>query len=130
MATVKGGGGTKGRGTAKVKKVSPARNIVGAVLLVTFSGIAILEFYAKNGFNQAVAALERRLPKDSDARVIELPSRVEAEKILGRKADGPLVNEGAEQRATYTWRGPVRKHMVTAYYTTDKAPSLVRISTD
>ena len=104
---------------------------MGIILLVVFSGTAILELVAISGFNSAVKAIGKRMPsgdEDANAKITELPSRVETEKILGKKADGPLVKMGYEQKATYTWRG-VRKHVLTAYYTNEKEPNLIRYET-
>lgn len=113
-------------------KVSPARNVVGFVLLVAFTGAAIFEVMANRGYNSAVTKMEKRLPKDesdpSDKNSV-LPTQVEAEKLIGKSPDGPLVKEGTEQRATYSWQGLRRKYALNVYYTNDKMPSVIRIDT-
>ncbi len=118
---------TAGGGKPRAK-VSPARNVVGLVLLVAFAGAATIEFLAINGFNSAVGALKKRMPKDGDdptALNAELPAKSEVEKILGKTPDGPLESTGGEKKATYTWQG-LRKHVLTTYYSTGKDPALLR----
>ncbi|MDB5349766.1 MAG: hypothetical protein JWN86_1013 [Planctomycetota bacterium] len=125
---------TDGTGANKAKaKVSPARNVVGLVLLVVFGTTAIVETMANRGFNAAATALKKRLPEetsDSNAVVAELPTKEEAEKILGKSPDGPLVKEDGMRKATYTWRGVIRKHVITAFYTDEAKPKLNKFATE
>ena len=109
-------------------KVSPARNVVGLVLLVGFAGAAAVEFLAVSGFNSAVGTLNKRMPKETDdpnAKIAELPAKSEVEKILGRSPDGPLTPSGGERTTTYTWQG-LRKHSIRAFFSSGKDPALIR----
>jgi hypothetical protein len=100
--------------------VSPARNIVGLIVLVGVLAFGWLEYTPKRGFNSAVAALEARTA-DEEKGLMTVP---EAEAILGKEADGPAVDvkEGDYNfsKKTYTWRGLLKQYTVTAYYTTEK----------
>ena len=120
-------------GQAKAKpNVSPVRNIIGVVLLIAFSGAAILEFTANRGFNAATKSLTARLPDDtteSNSKNSEMPTKVEAEKLIGKAPDGPLVKMEGEQKATYSWQGLKKKYVIKAYYTNDKTPALRRFET-
>lgn len=114
-------------------KVSPARNILGVILLILFSTTAVMEFLANRRFSTAVDAIQKRMPKEpssGSAIVEDLPTQVETETILGRSPDGPLVSEDGNQKATYTWQGLLRKHVLTAYYTNALKPHLIRVATD
>ena len=128
MSTARTGGGE----AKKKAKVSPVRNVIGLVLLVVIGTTAIVELTTVQRYNSVVSAVRKRLPKDSSdplAKFPERPSRSEAEKIIGRSADGPLVDAGPEKSTTYTWRGLIRTHVLTAYYTTDEKPALIRVDT-
>ncbi len=130
-----GGVGEHGKSGDRSKpraKVSPARNVVGLVLLVAFSGAAIFEVMANRGYNGAVTKLEKRLPKDEtdpNDKNSGLPTQAEAEKLIGKGPDGPLVKEGSEQRGTYSWQGLRRKYSLKVYYTNEKVPSVIRLDT-
>ncbi len=137
MATVNEGETTPQPSSPPTKtgaKVSPARNALGVVLLLVAGTICVLEFSANFGFNRAVKAIEAKIPKDdaSDptSQLGELPSREEVERIIGRSPDGALVKEGSESKATYTWKGLLRKFVLTAYYSNGMNPSLIRITTN
>jgi hypothetical protein len=123
-----------GAGQSKPKaKVSPARNIIGVVLLIGFSCAAILEVVANRGYDAAVKKVEARMPKDSmdpNDKNSVLPTQKEAEKLIGKGPDGPLVKDGHEQKAVYSWQGLRRKYVLKAYYTNEKEPSLIRIETE
>ncbi len=129
---------TSGGGVAeepRKKKVSPARNVVSTILLIVFATVAALEFRGNYQFNRAVTAINARLPSQADeakpnSKLAEIPTREETEKIIGKAADGPAVSEGGFEKATYTWRGAIRKHTLTAYYQGKKKPNLVKISTE
>jgi hypothetical protein len=80
------------------KKVSPARNAVAAVLLVAISLVAYLEWSANRRSSAAVSKLNALLGKeDSDLLAME-----QVEVLLGRKSDGPVVEENGALKATYT----------------------------
>src|SRR4051794_13350768 len=83
------------------KKVSPARNAIGAVLLVALSAVAYLEWDA----NRRAAAGTRRLNEALAREEADLLTMDQVEALLGRKPDGPGVVEGLETRVVYTWRG-------------------------
>ena len=128
MSTARTGGGE----AKKTAKVSPARNVISLVLLVVVGTTAIVELTTLQRYNSVVSALKKRLPKDNNdplTKVAERPSRAESEKIIGRAADGPLAVAGSEKFTTYTWHGLIRKHVLTAFYTTDEKPALIRIET-
>jgi hypothetical protein len=111
------------------KKISPLRNVIGVVLLVTFATVAVLEFQANRGYNAAMNALVAKMPSDEDADAGLLPM-VEAEKLIGKPADGPAVKEANLLKKTYTWRGAVRTHKLVAFYSVGDPSGLVRIGND
>jgi hypothetical protein len=111
------------------KKVSLLRNVISTVLLVTFATVAVLEFQANRGYNAALKALVAKMPSDEDTDAGLLPM-VEAEKLIGRAADGPAVKEENLLKKTYTWRGAVRTHKLVAFYSVGDPSGLVRIGND
>jgi hypothetical protein len=114
-------------------KVSPARNVIGIVLLIGFSGAAIFEVMANRSYTGAVKRLEARIPNDEtdpNSKNGTLPSRDETEKLIGKAPDGPLVLEGREQKAVYTWQGLRRKYRLKVFYTNQKNQSLIRVETE
>jgi hypothetical protein len=105
------------------KKVSPARNAIGLVLLVAFSAVAYKEWDANRRSNAAIFKLNQVLANNED----DLLTMEQVEGLLGRGPDGPGVAEGRELRVTYTWRGVFRKYPLVAVYTGRKQPALLRI---
>jgi hypothetical protein len=105
------------------KKVSPVRNVIGLVLLVSFSAVAYWEWDANRRSSVGIARLNRALSGEEG----DLLSMEQVEGLLGRGPDGPGVAEGRELRVTYTWRGVFRKYPLVAVYTNNKQPALLRI---
>jgi hypothetical protein len=111
--------GTGKTGPTK-EPTSPARNIIGIIVLIGVLVFGWFEVSAKRGFNAAVAALNARA-EDENQELLTLP---EAEKLLGREADGPAdeFKQGTWSftTRTYTWPGLLKRYKLTAYYTKDK----------
>ncbi len=88
------------------------------------------EVSAKWSFNATVKALETRTA-DEDKGLMTVQ---EAEGLLGKAADGPAVDfqDGAWNfvQKTYTWRGLLKHHTLTAYYTKEKDSRLHHYETD
>jgi hypothetical protein len=101
------------------KPVSPARHIVGLVVLLAVCAVGWIEYSAVSGFNAAVNALNTRAQDEEHG----LLSVQETESLLGKTPDGPGtdVQEGSRTftKKTYTWRGLIRSHPLTAFYTKD-----------
>ena len=118
-----GGDGTLGpRTPPKTKaKVSPMRNVIAVVVLVLCVGAAVVELRANQGYNNAVDKLSLK----NDA----MPNQVEAEKIIGKRPDGPMIPDetGNEQKASYSWQGLRGKYVLKVLYTKDKIPVVVRL---
>jgi hypothetical protein len=113
-------------GPAK-KSVSPARNVIGLIVLVAVVVVGGLEVWAKTGYNSAVNALNDRM-KDEDKGLMTLS---EAETMIGKAPDdaGSDVQEGSFTflKKNYTWKGLINSYTLTAYYTNKAAPALHHI---
>ena len=113
-------------GPAK-KPVSPARNVIGLIVLVAVVVVGGLEVWAKFGYNSAVNALNDRM-KDEDKGLMTLP---EAETMIGKAPDdaGSDVQEGnfTFLKKNYTWKGLISSYTLSAYYTNKTAPALHHI---
>jgi hypothetical protein len=109
---------------------SPARNIIGLIVLIGVIGFGVYEYSAKSGFNRAVAALNARA-KDENQMLLTV---AEAEKLFGREPDGPAAEfkEGpwSFTTRTYTWPGLLKRYTVTAYYTKEKDSRLHHYETE
>lgn len=110
--------------------VSPVRNIVGVIVLLGVLVYGWFEVSAKWTFNAKVKALETRTA-DEDKGLMTVQ---EAEGLLGKAADGPAVDfqDGAWNfvQKSYTWRGLLKNHTLTAYYTKEKDSRLHHYETD
>ena len=97
--------------------VSPARNIIGLIVLVVVVVVGGLEYSAKSKYNAAVTALDSRTKDESQ----ELMTASESEGLLGRAPDGPARDVQVEGRTfakkTFTWRGALKSYTVAAFYT-------------
>ena len=87
-------------GAAK-PKVSPWCNAISLVLLVVLLVVGGLELTALFQFKNAVNRLNVAL----DANENDLLPQAEVEEILGKPADGPIVDGPPGKRSTtYTWK--------------------------
>ena len=112
------------------KPISPARNIVGLVILAAVLVVCWFEYSAVLGFNAAVKALDARTKNEDQ----DLATVAEAESLLGKPADGPgeEFKEGVWNftKKTYTWKGVLKQHTLTAYYTKEKDSRLHHFETE
>jgi hypothetical protein len=105
------------------KKVSPARNAIGVVLLVSLSTVAYLEWSANRRSGAAISKLNEILGKEEG----DLLSMKEVEDLIGRKPDGPAIEENGVLKVTYTWKGVFRQYPLFAIYRNQSPPMLLRI---
>ena len=112
------------------KPISPARNIIGLVILAAVLVVCWFEYSAVLGFNAAVKALEARTQNEEQG----LATVAEAETLLGKAADGPAedFNDGTWNfdKKTYTWKGLLKQHTLTAYYTKEQDSRLHHFETE
>jgi hypothetical protein len=123
MATHDEGAASERAEPGRKKKVSPARNAIGLVLLIALSAVAYLEWDANRRSSAGIARLSQALAKEEG----DLLSMEQVEALLGRGPDGPGVAEGREMKVRYTWRGVFRKYPLVAVYTNKNQPALLRI---
>jgi hypothetical protein len=123
VMTMRDDGMTEGR--ARPKKVSAARNASAAVLLITLSAVAYREWTANRQSGAAIRKLNDTLATDKDSEHLLTMEQVEG--LIGRKPDGPGVEEGGLLRVRYTWKGVFREYPLTAVYTKQSPPKLLRI---
>jgi hypothetical protein len=105
------------------KGVSPARHLVGLIVLGVVGVAGFVEVRNMLGFNEAVRQLDKHLGNENE----ELLLRPDAEKLIGIAPDGPPEPAGNEDKVTYTWHGLIKQHRLTAYYTRVGKPALLRI---
>jgi hypothetical protein len=121
--------GTGTPGSSK-KRVSIARNAIGVVVLLALLAVGWLEYSSIIGYNAAVKALETRT-QDEDKDLMEAR---EAESLMGKSPDDPGsdVNETDRNfiKKTYTWKGLLQSHTLTAFYTKEAAPHLHHFETE
>jgi hypothetical protein len=102
------------------KPISPARNMIGLIVLVVVVVIGYFEYSAYFGHKWAVAALNARALDEAK----ELMTIKEAETLLNKEADGPAEDFRDDvwsfDKKTYTWKGLLKQHTVTAYYTKEQ----------
>jgi hypothetical protein len=115
---------------APKKGVSPARNIIGLVLLLALAVVAWLEYSANFGYNGAVKALEART-QDEEKGLMDVQ---EAETLLGKSPDGAGIdvedNGRKFTKKTYTWRALLRPRTLAAFYTKEATPHLHHYETE
>jgi hypothetical protein len=112
------------------RKVSPLRNAIGLVVLVTVIVVGGLQYSVKRGYNTAATALNERMQEEEK----DLLGEQEAENLLGKSADGPGSDfrDGFREftKKTYTWRGLLKSYTLTAFYTKSVNPALHHYETD
>jgi hypothetical protein len=116
-----GTGGERAEPKGK-KMVSPARNVIAAVLLAICSTVAYLEWNAHRRSDAAIRKLDQALAKEEGG----LLSKKQVEDLIGRGPDAPGVEENGELKVTYTWKGVFRKYPLTTVYTKQSPPMLLR----
>jgi hypothetical protein len=124
-----GSTGTENSASSK-KKVSPARNVVGIVVLVAVVIAGWFQYSAVFAYNRALKALDART-QDEEKGLMDVP---EAESLVGKPADGPgsdfLEGTRTFTQTKYTWRGPLKSYTLTAYYTKGPGPCLHHFEPD
>jgi hypothetical protein len=120
---------TENTGSPK-KKISPARNIIGAVVLAGVVVAGFFQYSAVFAYNRAVKALDVRT-QDEEKGLMEVP---EVESLVGKSPDAPGSDfvDGSRTftKTKYTWRGPLKSYTLTAYYTKGDGPCLHHFETD
>jgi hypothetical protein len=115
--------GTEKPGSSK-QKVSPLRNAIGLIVLVTVIVVGWLQYSAKSAYNTAATALNERMKEEEK----DLMSEQEVDSLLGKSPDGPGSDFRDDFREftmkTYTWRGVLKSYTVTAFYTKSLQPVL------
>ena len=121
--------GTENTSSSK-KKISPARNIVGIVILAAVVVAGFFQYSAVFGYNRAVKALDAR-SQDEDKGLMQVP---DVESLVGKSPDGPGsdFDDGSRTftKTKYTWRGPLKSYTLTAYYTKGPGPCLHHFESD
>jgi len=121
--------GTDKTGSSK-KPTSPARNIIGLVVLIAVAVVGWFQYSAVLGYNAAVKALEARA-KDEEKGLL---SNQEAASLFGKSPDGPGSDfqDGivTYTKKTYTWRGLLKSYTLTAFYTKGAEPGLHHYETE
>ncbi len=117
--------------TAPAKKpVSPARKIFSLIVLAGVIAFGCVEVIPKWGYTAAVAKLQARTAEEDK----DLMTMQEAEKLIGKDADGSAVDfqEGSRTLAkkTYTWNGLLWHYTLTAHYSKEKEPHLIEYKTE
>jgi hypothetical protein len=95
------------------------------VLLIALSAVAYLEWTANRQSGAAIRKLNEILAMDKDSE--DLLSADQVESLIGRKPDGPGAEDGGMLRVRYTWKGVFRQYRLTAVYTKQSPPKLLRI---
>lgn len=119
----------RGARSGEKAKVSPARNIIGLVLLIVCAAAAAVEILATRGYNAAVAHLEKIIPQDSTDPTAKKVPRADVERLIGKAPSGELKKlGGGEEEALYVWQG-LRRHAVKAYYESQAPENIIRFET-
>jgi hypothetical protein len=112
------------------KKVSPARNVIGLIVLIVMIAIGWFQYSAVIGYNAAVKAMDARTTAEDK----DLMSVQEAETLLGKAPDGPGTDFQEGNRSfttkTYSWWGPLKSYTLTAFYTKGASPYLHHFETE
>jgi hypothetical protein len=115
----------KATGPAK-PGVSPARNIIGLILLAVVVVVGGIQVMAVLGYNSAVNKLNARAGVEEK----DLMTEKEAEDLMGGKSPddaGSEVHDGSMTylKKTYTWRGPIKSYPLYAYYLTSQVGTVL-----
>jgi hypothetical protein len=125
-----GSTGTENSASPKKKTVSPARNVVGIVVLIAVVIAGWFQYSAVFAYNRALKALDART-QDEEKGLLQVP---EVESLVGKQSDGPGSDflEGTRNftQTKYTWRGPIKSYTLTAYYTKGAGPCLHHFEPD
>jgi len=112
------------------KRISPARNLIGLIVLVAVVAVGWFQYSALSRYNAAVNGVNERTADETKA----LMSIDEAESMVGIGPDD-VVSESSDGRQTftkktYTWRGPLKSYTLTAFYTKGPGAGLHHFETD
>jgi hypothetical protein len=112
------------------KAISPARNIIGVLVLIAVVAVGVLQYSQLMGFNAAAGRLQTRFEDETK----DLMTEPEVDQLLGKAPDGPGsdYDDGNAHytRTTYTWSGLLKSYTLAAYYTKQKEPKLHHYETE
>jgi hypothetical protein len=112
------------------KKISTIRKLIGPVVLIAATTVAVFEYRAFFGAKEAVKRLETAQEEDRKNKSPSTITKERMQALMGRAPSAPGVRDGMYETEVYVWRGLIRKYHVTAFYEGGDEPRMVNFSTE
>jgi hypothetical protein len=112
------------------KKISTARKLIGPILLIAATAVAVLEFRAFFAADRAVKRLESAQDEDRKNKSLSTISKERVRALVGREPIAPGEKDGMYEKEIYVWQGLIRKYRLTTFYEGGDEPRMVNFSTE
>lgn len=110
------------------KKVSMTRKLIGLVVLIAATVVAVIEFRAFYSADRAVKRLESAQDEDRKNKSQSTITKERVQALTGRAPVAPGVKDGMYEKEVYVWRGLIRTYHLTAFYEGGDEPRMVNFS--
>jgi hypothetical protein len=114
----------------KISKISTIRKLIGPVLLIAATAVAVLEFRAFFAADRAVKRLELAQDEDRKNKSPTTLTKERVQTLVGRAPSSGGDKDGMYETQVYVWRGLIRKYRLTAFYEGGDEPRLVNFNTE
>jgi hypothetical protein len=114
----------------EAKKISTIRKVIGPVLLIAATAVAVFEFRAFFAADRAVKRLESAQDEDRKNKSASTLTKERVQALVGRAPTADGDKDGVYEKQVYVWSGLLRKYRLTAFYEGDNEPRMVNFSTE
>jgi hypothetical protein len=110
------------------KKISTIRKLIGIVVLIAATVVAVIEFRAFYSADRAVKRLESAQDEDRKNKSPSTLSKERVQALMGCAPVAPGEKDGMYEKEVFVWRGLIRKYHLTAFYEGGDEPRMVNFS--
>ena len=110
------------------KKISTFRKLIGPVVLIAATVVAVFEFRAFFAADRAVKRLESAQDEDRKNKSPSTLTKERVQALMGRGSCCAGEKDGMYEKEVYVWRGLIRKYRLTAFYEGGDEPRMVNFS--
>jgi hypothetical protein len=112
----------------EAKKISTTRKLIGPVLLIAATVVAVVEFRAFFEADRAVKRLELAQDEDRKNKSQSTLTKERVQTLMGRAPSSDGDKDGMYEKQVYVWSGLIRKYRLTAFYEGGDEPRMVNFN--
>jgi hypothetical protein len=112
----------------EAKKISTTRKLIGPIVLIAVTAVAVLEFKAFFAADRAVKRLESAQEIDRKNKSESTLTKERVQALVGRAPTTDGDKDGMIEKQVFIWQGILRKYRLTAFYEGGEEPRMVNFS--